>query len=328
MRACEGCRKRKIKCDAATTNAWPCASCVRLKLHCVPPTVNYDRTHAGSGHLSGLERVLDFDNSSGSGDEDYPQHTSAPQVFELENPRENLTSPHGSYNEGLGIFHTPPYSERDLNQQDFSYEDVPAISLPMPDGSFQDPSSYATSNGSTLNPSVTSPIWSGEHCSVAGLSSILGELKIDEDGVGMCDAAARIIEFGFILTRPTAPYISQQKKSLAEAPALEEFEVKLPSTSGGSGSTVRIPPELMPSEEQCMEWFEIFFTNIHPYVPVISKHYFYQQWRTSRRSISPLILEAIFACAGRMSEDPAQGAQWLALASSRLEIRILESAQG
>ena len=113
-----------------------------------------------------------------------------------------------------------------------------------------------------------------------------------------------------------APYISQQKRSLAEAPAFEEVEVKLPATASGSGSTVRIPPELMPSEEQCMEWFEIFFTHIHPYVPVISKAYFYQQWRTNRRSISPLILEAIFACAGRMSDDPAQGAQWLALASS------------
>lgn len=64
-----------------------------------------------------------------------------------------------------------------------------------------------------------------------------------------------------------------------------------------------------------MEWFETFFTHVHPYVPVISKPYFYRQWRTNRRSISPLILEAIFACAGRMSDDPAQGAQWLALAS-------------
>lgn len=114
-----------------------------------------------------------------------------------------------------------------------------------------------------------------------------------------------------------APYISQQKRSLAEAPALEEFEVKLPSTVTGSGSTVKIPPELMPSDEQCLKWFDIFFTHIHPYVPVISKPYFYQQWQTNRRSISPLILEAIFACAGRLSDDPAQGAQWLALASSK-----------
>ena len=93
--------------------------------------------------------------------------------------------------------------------------------------------------------------------------------------------------------------------------------MKLPSTAFGSGSTVRIPPELMPSEEQCLAWFEIFFAHVHPYVPVLSKSYFYKQWQTNRQSISPLILEAIFACAGRMSDDPAQGAQWLALASSK-----------
>ena len=113
-----------------------------------------------------------------------------------------------------------------------------------------------------------------------------------------------------------APYISQQKKSLAEAPAFEEFEMNLPPSTSGSGSTVRIPPALMPPDEQCMDWFEIFFANVHPYVPVISKPYFYQQWRCNRSSISPLILEAIFACAGRMSDDPSQGASWLALASS------------
>ena len=41
MRACEGCRRRKIKCDAATTNTWPCSACIRLKLHCVKPN-GYD----------------------------------------------------------------------------------------------------------------------------------------------------------------------------------------------------------------------------------------------------------------------------------------------
>ena len=184
MRACEGCRRRKIKCDAATTSAWPCGSCLRLKLQCVPPTVNYDRAHPGSVHLSGLEKVLDFDHSSGSGDEDYPQHTSAPQVFELDNSQESL--PHqGSYNGRLGVFHTPPYSERSLSQHDFSYDDLPTIPPRMLDGSFQDQISFAPSNGSTLDSSVTSPTWGGEHCSVAGLSSILGKLKIDENGVGM-----------------------------------------------------------------------------------------------------------------------------------------------
>ena len=96
-------------------------------------------------------------------------------------------------------------------------------------------------------------------------------------------------------------------------------------TSPNSTSTVRIPPELMPPDEQCMEWFNIFFTDIHPYVPVISKPYFLQQWRSNRRSISPLILEAIFACAGRLSEDPAGGAQWLALASSKFSFCVLRT---
>src|SRR5882672_4521759 len=42
MRACNGCRKRKIKCDAATTNTWPCSACLRLKLVCVPPAIGQD----------------------------------------------------------------------------------------------------------------------------------------------------------------------------------------------------------------------------------------------------------------------------------------------
>lgn len=120
-----------------------------------------------------------------------------------------------------------------------------------------------------------------------------------------------------VLITGLAPYISHQKTSLAEAPAVAEIEIKLPPMLAGPGHAVRIPPELMPPEDQVMDYFGIFFSNIHPYVPVINQAYFYRQWHTDRQSISPLMLEAIFACAGRMSDDPAQGAQWLALASSQ-----------
>lgn len=114
-----------------------------------------------------------------------------------------------------------------------------------------------------------------------------------------------------------APYISYQQKSLAEIPALEEYEISLPSVKVGAGGTVRIPKELMPDDNQAMEYFDVFFTSVHPYVPVISKSSFYQKWHGDRGSISPLLLEAIFASAGPMSNDPAEGAQWLALASSK-----------
>ncbi|KAL2052535.1 hypothetical protein ABVK25_007095 [Lepraria finkii] len=292
MRACEGCRKRKIKCDAATTNQWPCASCKRLKHHCIPPALNYDRAHTGTGHVSGLERVLDFDNSDGSDDDDYSHPAGAPQVSELQDSHEQM---HGAYGAVLGPFNTPPYSDKAFSQHEYAYDDISSMPLNIPAPSYRDHNSYNPSQSNSL-PLPNDPNWLKEQYSTAELSDVLGELKINENGV--------------------APYISQQKRSLAETPAYEEFEVKLPTASTSSGATVRIPPDLMPSEEQCMEWFEIFFTHIHPYVPVISKPYFYQQWRSSRRSISPLILEAIFACAARMSNDPAQGAQWLALASN------------
>ena len=80
--------------------------------------------------------------------------------------------------------------------------------------------------------------------------------------------------------------------------------------------TVRIPPEFMPDDETAMQYFDTFFSEIHPYVPVIERSYFYHQWHTNRESISPLILEAIFACAGAKSRDISQGAKWLALAAS------------
>jgi hypothetical protein len=74
---------------------------------------------------------------------------------------------------------------------------------------------------------------------------------------------------------------------------------------------------MMPSDEQALQYFEYYFTNIHPYCPVINKAYFYQQWQTARDSISPLMLEAIFACATVMLENVAEGNKWLALASSQ-----------
>lgn len=96
----------------------------------------------------------------------------------------------------------------------------------------------------------------------------------------------------------------------------DEIEERLPPLSAGAGSTVRIPPELMPAEEDVMTYFKTYFDEIHPYVPVISSSHLYYQWHNDRRSISPLLLEALFACAGRLSDEPSEGAQWLALANS------------
>lgn len=78
----------------------------------------------------------------------------------------------------------------------------------------------------------------------------------------------------------------------------------------------------MPDEEMAMQYFELYFTNVHPYVPVLYKPHFYQQWATARDSISPLILEAIFTIGGRLAEEPAMGQQWLALVSRTFYIFV------
>ena len=102
---------------------------------------------------------------------------------------------------------------------------------------------------------------------------------------------------------------------------MEDFEVPLPNFSG-TDLMVRIPPEMMPSEPVAMQYFEYFFTNIHPYVPVLNRTYFYQQWHQNRHTISPLILEAIFACSSRMMNKDIEGNQWLALISSKITVYL------
>jgi hypothetical protein len=35
------------------------------------------------------------------------------------------------------------------------------------------------------------------------------------------------------------------------------------------GHKIRIPPELMPDDETALNYFDLYFTHVHPYVPVL-----------------------------------------------------------
>ncbi|KAJ4985998.1 hypothetical protein SVAN01_08476 [Stagonosporopsis vannaccii] len=290
MRACEGCRRRKIKCDAATTNAWPCAACIRLKLNCVPPTVSYDKDFNGSSQTFELEpRPEDYGQPGAPSQHDYPRHQSMPHIMPQHMPQ-NLPTPVS------GMYQPSPYPD----QQAQDAMQYPAMSQPQQNMSYPPQQAYSQASGvaptMTMTPPETETHWRSE--SVSSLTDVLGELKIDHTAI--------------------APYIMNQKKALAETPAQEEYEVQLPA-SVSLDHIVRIPPEMMPSEEQALHYFDYFFTNIHPYVPVINKSYFYQQWQSARDSISPLMLEAIFACSTMMLGDVEEGNKWLALASKHEE---------
>jgi hypothetical protein len=81
---------------------------------------------------------------------------------------------------------------------------------------------------------------------------------------------------------------------------------------------VRIPVEMMPSEEVALEYFDYFFSHIHPFVPVLCQSTFYREWATNREGISPLLLEGIFASATAMMNKQLESNKWIALASRML----------
>lgn len=108
---------------------------------------------------------------------------------------------------------------------------------------------------------------------------------------------------------------------MTHAPAVQEFEVSLPQNVSGD-SRIRIPPEMMPTDQQAMQYFNYFFTHIHPYVPVLHQISFYQTWNSNRDQLSPLLLEAIFAVTTMTLEDHDQGNKWLALATRESRISV------
>ncbi|RDW87690.1 hypothetical protein BP5796_03384 [Coleophoma crateriformis] len=303
MRACEGCRRRKIKCDAATTNTWPCSACIRLKLHCVPPTVNYDnQNYGGSPQMYEPGRV-----GYGGGEDDYHQHLGLQQNL-AEAPRHNpsMYQPPTQYTDNVGVYQPVSYAPEPVsNHQPVHY------------GNLQTPVSVMDQQYTSQNVFPTPPMQQAHQHSSSpesyeqdqygqqNLADLLGELRMNEAG--------------------TAPYLNSKnnKNNLSDEPAafedVDEYRTVLPPTLSGPGSKIRIPPELMPDEETVLQYFDMYFANVHPYVPVLNKTSFYQQWHTNRESISPLVLEAIFAISGRLADEPAQGHQWLALASKHAD---------
>ncbi|KAF4980710.1 hypothetical protein FZEAL_3378 [Fusarium zealandicum] len=289
MRACEGCRRRKIKCDAATTNTWPCSACIRLKLHCVRPN-----------GFDGANDSTTYDTMDPS--DQYQQMSMQQQVMNA-GPKPSTTAmytTHPGYPDPNSASYQPvPY---DTSQQaaNMSYGAV------APPGSMIE-HSYANQNvfptppmqhqsaQQQPSPEAYSP---GEH-QHHDLADLLGTLKVNEMG--------------------TAPYLrSKASFRREEEPPIEDsedYKSALPPMMPAPGLKIRIPPELMPNEETALHYFDLYFAHVHPYVPVLCKTTFYQQWNTDRAGISPLILEALFAVGGRLAEDPTEGQQWLALAS-------------
>ena len=176
MRACEGCRKRKIKCDSATTNSWPCSACVRLKVQCSPPSINQDRSQYNTGPTAGLEKVLDFDQVSG--DEEYDD-TNSDLEYAAATDHMHQHNVYHNYDYPSGGLTTPPYGQ--APRSEYSYRDVAPVRMDTP---FQNHTLIPTASGTDIQLPQTDGSWNTERYTGIELSEIMGDLKIDENGVG------------------------------------------------------------------------------------------------------------------------------------------------
>ena len=186
MRACEGCRRRKIKCDAATTNTWPCSACIRLKLHCVPPTVNYDREFPPNGQ--GFEPEKGEYESGGSGDDEYHHQMSIQQQLVSHKNIPPIYTQQVGYNDGVGVYQQGHYGEpSSAHSQTNMHYNPNNLQTPV---SVMDQSHHYSQQSVYQSPSIHQQPGSPENYEQdqygqQNLADLLGELRMDESGSGM-----------------------------------------------------------------------------------------------------------------------------------------------
>ncbi|TQN75009.1 Nitrogen assimilation transcription factor nit-4 [Colletotrichum shisoi] len=260
-----------------------------LKLHCVRPNGQYDGT----------------DTYEPAGDEFAAGSSQMQSGFRQQPPmqQQSMYAAQGAYSDP-NVFPPVHYSEQQAHQHDMHYTTV-SPSMSMMEQPYAGQNVFPTPPlQQSARPDSPPDTYSQDGSyQQSDLADLLGSLKVNEAG--------------------TAPYLRNKASFLHdEEPAVEDaedFKTALPPIISGPGLKIRIPPELMPDDETVMHYFDLFFSHVHPYIPVLSKSMFYHQWNTNRESVSPLILEALFAMGGRLADDPAQGQQWLALATKHAD---------
>lgn len=168
MRACEGCRRRKIKCDAATTNTWPCSACIRLKLHCVRPN-GYD----GSLDPSAFDNPMDPVQY---------QQLSMQQHQVLQSPPKSEGGYQTGYDANAAAYQGMPY-DNSQGQPGMGYSNVQSGPLDYSNQNvFPTPPMQPGSRPDDSSPEAYSPADSYQQ---QDLADLLGTLKVDETGAGM-----------------------------------------------------------------------------------------------------------------------------------------------
>lgn len=182
MRACEGCRRRKIKCDAATTNTWPCAACIRLKLHCVRPN-GFD----GAADPQVYEPPpSELDEPSQPQDGFSRQLSSGDQQLLAHPAKSNPAYQQASYQDTTTLYQSVQYTEpQNVNvTHGVPYADVShPVSVDTqrfpPQNTFPTPPPMQHSSHTAESPEAYHNDYAQQD-----LADLLGSLKVDEAGTG------------------------------------------------------------------------------------------------------------------------------------------------
>jgi hypothetical protein len=195
MRACEGCRRRKIKCDAATTNSWPCAACTRLKLNCVPPTVSYEKDSSIPGvQTFELQTPNDYPTIPVGNISDYQRQPSTAHSQYAAVPVSMHTPVQAHYADAVPVYQTSAYLPPTTNQG-LQYTSMAATSMPQQQD-LKYHGIYSSPTPVSRTATALDVGWKSEG-SVAGsvistadvLSDHMGELKIDHLAIGRFHSA-------------------------------------------------------------------------------------------------------------------------------------------
>lgn len=190
MRACEGCRRRKIKCDAATTNTWPCSACIRLKLHCVRPN-GYDgaadtQVYEAADYESApvpdtFRQQMSMQQQQQQSQQQQPEQMIAGPS--KQNP--SMYNPQGNYGDSSALYQSVQFSNPQGSSQALHYTTVPPP-VGVVDHSYAPHNVFPTPPLQQGSRHESPPdIYNQDQYGQQDLADLLGSLKMNEAGTGM-----------------------------------------------------------------------------------------------------------------------------------------------
>lgn len=189
MRACEGCRRRKIKCDAATTNTWPCSACIRLKLHCVRPNGQYDGTSTDAYEPVGDEFAAASSQLQNSFRQQVPMQQQS-MMAGGQKPNPSMYAAQGAYSDP-NVFPPVHYSDQQVHQHNMHYTTV-SPSSSMMEQPYTGQNVFPTPPlQQSQRPDSPPDTYSNDGSyQQSDLADLLGSLKVNEAGTGRHSLAA------------------------------------------------------------------------------------------------------------------------------------------